>query len=334
MKKTRNKNKSLLMLGMVLAMSLTPSRGMASDVVGDVNNDGNVNLSDVTLLISKVLKGDTRWDWDLNCDGQVNIADVTALISCVLCGNVLPGPQGPVMPDNAVIYTVNGYEFAMVPVEGGTFMMGDARDGQASPVHQVTLSSYLIGMTEVTMGLWKAVTGSYPPNFNTAFDKESSPMYFISWDMARNFIAQLNELTGLNFHLPTEAQWEFAARGGNLSHGFKYAGSDDINEVAHYNDNTPANGTILVATLKPNELGLYDMSGSVSEFCEDDYIEYSSEPQVDPLVIGTFSYTRPKVLRGGGRYQFASSCTVTTRYNCLNTWHGVDFSDGGFRLAL
>ena len=335
MKKTINLSRFLMALFMVSALSLVPFRGQASDIVGDMNNDGNVNVSDVTLLISKVLAGDTQWSLDLNGDGQVNIADVTALISSVLSGNVLPGPQGPVMPDNAVIYTVNGYEFAMVPVEGGTFMMGDASEGQASPVHQVTLSSYMIGMTEVTMGLWKAVTGSYPPSFNTAIDKDSSPMYFISWDTARNFIAQLNELTGLAFHLPTEAQWEFAARGGNLSHGYKYAGSDDINEVAHYGENTPNNTTVLVATLKPNELGLYDMSGSVNEFCEDDYLAYSSEPQIDPLVKAEeFSYTKVKVLRGGSCYDPAYHCTVATRRNSLNTWHGVDFADAGFRLAL
>ena len=334
MKKTINLSRSLLALFMVATLSLVPFRGQASDIVGDVNNDGNVNVSDVTLLISKVLAGDTRWDWDMNGDGKVNIADVTALISSVLSGNALPGPQGPVMPDNAVIYTVNGYEFAMVPVEGGTFMMGSEMGiERASPVHQVTLSSYMIGMIEVTMGLWKAVTGSYPPYFNTAFDKENTPIYFCSWDQARDFISQLNELTGLAFHLPTEAQWEFAARGGNLSHGYKYAGGDDIDEVACYRGNTPVNTTVLVATLKPNELGLYDMSGCASEFCEDDFIDYSGEPQIDPLVIASFSYSRVKVLRGGSSFRQAYDCTVTTRHNST-TVHGEEATGGGLRLAL
>ncbi len=335
MKKTERINKSLLVLGLTCVLWLTPFQGMASNLIGDINNDGNINVTDVTLLINKVLKGDTQWTQDMNGDGQVTIADVTLLISCVLKGTTPPGPQGPTIPDNAVIYTVNGYQIVMVPVEGGTFMMGSGLDSEcASPVHQVTLSDYSICMTEVTMGLWKAVTGSYPPNFNTALDKDTSPVYFCSWDTARDFCARLNELTGLSFHLPTEAQWEFAARGGNLSHGYKYAGSDDIDEVACYNGNTPLNTTITVCLRKPNELGLYDMSGGVMEFCEDDFIDYSGEPQVDPLVIASFSYTRAKVLRGGSYYRQGRYCTVTNRKSSYGSYHGVDVGDAGLRLAL
>lgn len=335
MNKTMKINKLLAVLAVSLLMCMIPCRAMASDLIGDINNDGNVNVSDVTLLISNLLKGNTQWIQDLNGDGAVNIADVTMLISYVLGGNQPPGPQGPAIPDNAVIYTVNGYQIVMVPVEGGTFMMGcEIGYERASPIHQVTLSDYSICMTEVTMGLWKAVTGSYPLYFNTALDKDTSPVSFCSWDTARDFCAQLNELTGLSFHLPTEAQWEFAARGGNLSHGYKYAGSDDIDEVACYSGNTPSNTTITVCLRKPNELGLYDMSGSVMEFCEDDFIDYSGEPQVDPLVIASFSYARVKVLRGGSYYTQGSYCTVTNRRCDYDPYHGVDVGSAGFRLAL
>lgn len=332
MKKTRN----ILMLGFVSVLCLMPLRGMAYGLPGDINNDGSVNVSDVTMLISKVLAGgDTQWTHDMNGDGRVNIADVTMLISCVLKETTPPVPQGPAMPDNAVIYTVNGYQIVMVPVEGGTFMMGSETNGDyASPVHQVTLSDYSIGMTEVTSGMWKAVMGSYPECYGPTADTENMPMWMCSWDQAHEFIAALNELTGLTFHLPTEAQWEFAARGGNLSQGYLYAGSDDCNEVGWSWDNDDTDRQHEVGMLKPNELGLYDMSGNVKEFCEDDYWTYSGEPQVDPLFISTTPINR-KVVRGGSYTGPTRDCTVTSRRNSLtDTFHGSEIVGAGFRLAL
>jgi formylglycine-generating enzyme required for sulfatase activity len=305
-------------------------------VRGDLNNDRYANITDVTYLINSLMKGETVWTMDVNCDGRVNISDVTALINYLLSGDwPWPEYQGPPIPDNAVIYDVNGYPLVMVPVEGGTFMMGsDTQNEGASPIHQVTLSGYSIGMTEVTMGLWKAVTGSYPGWFSPSMDNDATPVWFCSWDTAKEFIGALNELTGMDFRLPSEAQWEFAARGGNMSHGFTYSGSDDLNEVAWYDGNSDGGIRHEVGLKKPNELGLYDMTGSISEFCEDDYYFYSSEPQVDPVVI-TGQFMPKKVRRGGSYDSIGAYCTVTTRWlGNAYAAHGVNIMDAGFRLAL
>jgi formylglycine-generating enzyme required for sulfatase activity len=224
----------------------------------------------------------------------------------------------------------------MVPVESGTFMMGSERgDEQASPVHQVTLSSYSIGLTEVTFGLWNAVMGSYPFDYSPAMDTDNSPVWFCSRDNAQEFIDALNALTGLDFHLPTEAQWEFAARGGNLSHGYLYAGSDELFEVGWIEMNEK--GRIHeVGLLKPNELGLYDMSGNVREYCEDDYYNYSSVPQVDPSGLWT-PYSPPMmVFRGAGEGSVSGGYTVTSRRDCwvARASHSQEIWGVGFRLAL
>ena len=322
----------------VLLMLSWPLGASASSVRGDLDNSGKTDINDVTFLINRLLTGQTQWTCDINGDGRVNIGDVTSLINYLLSGEwPWPDIEGPAMPDNAVVYTVNGCRIVMVPVEGGTFMMGSERSGEyASPVHQVTLSDYCIGMTEVTFGLWKAVTGDYPSYYAAHVDNDDMPVWYCSWDQAKEFIAQLNELTGMCFRLPTEAQWEFAARGGNLSQGYLYAGSDDLNEVAWNHDNSDDTGRQHeVGLLKPNELGLYDMSGNVMEFCEDDYAGYSSEPQADPLGISGFPVP-DQVVRGGYYISFEESCTVTMRqcWGGRPTTHGVEVWGGGFRLAL
>lgn len=186
-------------------------------------------------------------------------------------------------PEAAVrTYTVNGVSFDMVSVKGGTFTMGatseqgsDA-DSDETPTHKVTLSDYMIGKTEVTQELWQAVMGSNPSNFKG----NNLPVEQVSWDDCQEFIKKLNSLTGLNFRLPTEAEWEYAGRGGKKGKGYKYSGSNDIGSVAWYyensgnsrlNDNNweydklESNNcrTHAVATKAPNELGLYDMSGNV-----------------------------------------------------------------------
>lgn len=164
--------------------------------------------------------------------------------------------------------TVNGIKYNMVWVDGGTFRMGatseqgsDAdsdADSDEKPVHSVTLSSYYIGKTEVTQALWKAVMGSNP----SYFEGDDLPVEQVSWDDCQEFIRKLNSLTGQNFRLPTEAEWEFACRGGNNSRGYKYSGSNYIDNVAWNWDNS-GKKTHPVATKSPNELGIYDMSGNV-----------------------------------------------------------------------
>ena len=227
------------------------------------------------------------------------------------------------------LFTVNGVSFEMVRVEGGTFTMGatseqgsDA-DSDEKPTHQVTLSSYSIGKTEVTQALWQAVMGSNPSDFNGS----NLPVEKVSWEDCQTFIRKLNAITGKNFRLPTEAEWEFAARGGNKSRGFKYSGSNTIDDVAWYDDNS-ADKTHPVATKAPNELGIYDMTGNVWEWCSDRYGSYSSSSQYNPTGPNSGS---DRVYRGGCWDYGAWSCRVSNRINRDPT---DPSSFLGLRLAL
>ena len=217
-------------------------------------------------------------------------------------------------------FTVKGVSFTMVYVQGGTFTMGctpeqggDCFDDE-TPVHTVTLSSYYIGETEVTQELWYAVMGDNPSYFKFKSGSLKRPVEQVSWEDCYRFIRKLNELTGKKFLLPTEAQWEFAARGGTKSAGYKYSGSNDLNSVAWYSENaggknSPDYGTHVVKTKKPNELGIYDMSGNVLEWCYDWYGDYTSVTQTPPLGAPSGSY---RVNRGGSWCDLArysrSSC--------------------------
>lgn len=185
----------------------------------------------------------------------------------------------------------------MVYVSGGTFTMGGTSEqgsdaeSDEKPTHNVTLSSYYICKYEVTQALWRAVMGSNP----SYFKGDNLPVECVSWNDCQTFINRLNSYTGRNFRLPTEAEWEFAARGGNYSRHYKYSGSNYIGDVAWY-DNNSGNRTHPVGTKQPNELGLYDMSGNVYEWCSDWYGSYSSYSQSDPTGPNSGS---GRVERGG-----------------------------------
>ena len=227
------------------------------------------------------------------------------------------------------LFTVNGVSFEMVRVEGGTFTMGATSEQgvdawkDEKPSHQVTLSSYMIGKTEVTQALWQAVMGSNPSYFKGS----NLPVEQVSWEDCQTFIRKLNAITGKNFRLPTEAEWEFAARGGNKSRGFKYSGSNTIDDVAWYDDNS-ADKTHPVATKAPNELGIYDMTGNVWEWCSDRYGSYSSSSQYNPTGPNSGS---DRVYRGGCWDYGAWSCRVSNRINRDPT---DPSSFLGLRLAL
>ena len=199
---------------------------------------------------------------------------------------------------NVKTFYANGVPFEMVEVRGGTFRMGATSeqgsdvDGNEKPVHSVTLSGYYIGKTEVTQALWKAVMGSNP----SYFKGDNLPVGYVSWNDCQEFIRKLNSLTGQHFRLPTEAEWEFACRGGNNSRGYKYSGSNYIDNVAWYDGNS-GKKTHPVATKSANELGIYDMSGNVFEWCADRYGDYSSGAQTNPKGPYDGSY---RVFRGGG----------------------------------
>ena len=230
-------------------------------------------------------------------------------------------------PD-AIPITVNGVTFNMIKVDGGTFTMGGTYEqgntyGDEKPTHQVTLSTYYIGETEVTQELWTAVMGK-----NSSWHKgDILPVEQVSWKDCVKFIERLKKLTNRIFRLPTEAEWEFAARGGNKSNCTMYSGSDDIDEVAWYGENRIQN-TNPVKTKKANELGIYDMSGNVSEWCNDWKGAYGSDVQVNP--IGPKSGNK-RVCRGGGTNCSSWSCRSSYRDEYAP---GYKNNYLGFRLAL
>ncbi|MGM9799924.1 MAG: formylglycine-generating enzyme family protein [Muribaculaceae bacterium] len=207
-------------------------------------------------------------------------------------------------------FEVNGVSFEMVYVPGGTFTMGataeqgsDAEDDE-KPTHSVTLSGYYIGKYEVTQKQWKAIMGNNPSKFKG----DNLPVENVSWNDCQEFIRKLNQLTGKKFSLPTEAQWEYAARGGK-SGGTKYSGSNNIKDVAWYDDNS-RNKTHPVWKKSPNDLGIYDMSGNVYEWCQDWYGKYSSYSQTNPTGPESGSV---RVSRGGGWSRSARACRVSFR---------------------
>ena len=217
----------------------------------------------------------------------------------------------------------------MVPVDGGTFWMGaNPEDSEAygdeKPRHQVTLSDFSIGRYEVTQEEWEAVMGSNPSEFKGA----KRPVENVSWGDCQEFIRKLNEKTGKQFRLPTEAEWEFAARGGNKSQGYQYSGSNNPGAVAWYYYGNSGNQTHDVGQKSPNELGLYDMSGNVREWCQDWYDDYSSSSQTNPTGPASGSN---RVLRGGSCDGGAWDCRVS-----LRDYYTPDnrYDDLGFRLVL
>ena len=223
----------------------------------------------------------------------------------------------------------------MIFVEGGTFTMGCTDDEcreDEEPAHQVTLSSYYIGKYPVTQAQWKAVIGSNPSHHNGCND---CPVEEVSWEDAQEFINKLNELTGKNYRLPTEAEWEYAARGGNKSQGYKYSGSNDINEVAWYYENSEGTPHP-IGTKVPNELDIYDMSGNVFEWCNDWYATYTEDAQVNPQ--GSTEGLE-RVCRGGAfeeqwfwdHYFAPYPYRVSGRASCYPSYRGHGF---GFRVAL
>ena len=234
-------------------------------------------------------------------------------------------------------FTVKGVTFTLIAVEGGTFTMGATSEQGNSvydnekPVHQVTLSSYYIGETEVTQELWEAVMGNNPSHFKDA----RKPIEEVSWNDCQVFLHKLNDLTGERFHLPTEAQWEFAARGGNKSKYFKFSGSNTIEDIAWYWGSVPSQfegaagyGTQPSATKCCNELGIYDMTGNISEWCYDWKSDYSTRSQTNPAGPNSGN---SRIIRGGSWMDTWGFCRVSYR-----SWSNSDYKSWqvGLRLAL
>lgn len=266
--------------------------------------------------------------------------------------------------DNTKNETVNGFEINwtgdlgkvekdairemvanMVKVDGGTFYMGAQKDSVEyynydenataleGPVHEVTVSDFYINKYEVTQLLWKSIMGLTPNDEpEMQWEKEYGlgdkyPAYRISYNEVETFIAKLNEFTGLNFALPTEAQWEYAAKGGKDTYYALYAGGDNVLEYAWIDRNSEKSSE--VGMKEANGLGLYDMSGNVWEMCQDWYYDYTEEAVTDP--IGEAYNEGYKVFRGGSWYTNDRSARVTARSK-----QGIHYRDfnTGFRLVL
>ena len=267
---------------------------------------------------------------DVNYDGKVNSADVVAIYNNIISDYV---PQKPVLESET--FVANGVEFVMMPVDGGSFMMGatieqsGAYDDE-SPVHLVSVSDYYMGSTEVTQELWTAVMGNNP----SVTKGYKLPVTNVSWNYCQTFISQLNtllasKLDGRKFRMPTEAEWEFAARGGNRRVGYQYSGSNTVDDVAWYYDNSDRK-MHEVGGKAANELGIYDMSGGVWEWCKDWFGDYSSEQQTNPT--GPPSGAN-RVIRGGSWDFFAVRCRTSYR-----SYYDPAYPDGraniGLRLVL
>lgn len=302
---------AMLMAGNVFGLSVNLSNN-------DVNRDDEINISDLNTLIDAIMNDPFNMNYDVNNDGVVNIADVYAMIDLIL-------ENTDTSTDETIV--VNGVAFKMIHVDGGTFKMGataeqgsDA-DSSESPVHQVTLSDFSIGETEVTQALWLAVMGSNPSYFaprNGYTEDLSRPVEVVTWNDCQTFISKLNEITGMHFRLPTEAEWEFAARGGNKSRTYKYSGSNNVDDVAWYVANSDSI-THAVATKIPNELGIYDMSGNVLEWCQDWYYSYDYEPCVNP--VGPES---------GYEIIYRGGCWIFDASMCRNSYRDMFPPDSAF----
>ena len=273
---------SFLYLIPVLLMLAVPFQTSADDFVrGDCNEDGNVTIADVTTLIDYLLTD--QWP----------VVD-------------------PITPDT-LTFTVNGIAnsetFSMIKVKKGSFIMGataeqgSRAEADEKPAHAVTLTNdYYIGVTEVTQELWLAVMGVNPSYYNSGAQR---PVENVSWNQCQEFITKLNEMTGMQFRLPTEAEWEFAARGGTATNSYMYSGSNNIYDVSWYLEGRPQQ----VAKKMPNALGLYDMSGNVAEWCQDWYGSYPNAAVTDPT--GPTSGTN-KVYRGGFTQYYSTTTSEST----------------------
>lgn len=266
-------------------------------------------------------------------NAKLSTDTVIETTSSLIPSSVIPNPVSfnntATKPNSLTIHLKKGIVIELMKVEAGSFTMGAASakekpDANEKPAHEVSLSqNYYIGKYEVTQEVWKAVMGNNPSKFKGT----NLPVEMVSWKDCQKFIAKLNRMTGMQFRLPTEAEWEYAARGGNKSKGYQYSGSDNLEEVAWYDENS-GKRTQPVGTKKANELGIYDMSGNVMEWCQDWFGFYVGTARKDPSgpYTGTF-----RINRGGCWHSYPWYCRSTSR----NKQSPNDsYFNLGLRLAL
>jgi len=321
---------------LVKLMMVDDLNRVEGNVIGDVENHGTekwIYLSEGTKMIKIIPEHHlpvmvTFVDYGLTAvEGKMTYELI--LTDQTEHRDAMSATTGPDIQNEIKTFVVDTIPFRMIHVEGGTFQMGtsdkDAMLGEQNQ-HSVTLSGYYIGETEVSQELWVAVMGTNPSFFN--YNSSKRPVECISWSQCQEFIRKLGEKTGHSFRLPTEAEWEFAARGGNMTRNYKYSGSDDLASVAWYSGNSK-DSTHDIGTTHPNELGLYDMSGNVKEWCQDVYKKYGKTAQTNPMGP---SNGETRVIRGGDWRCSEKSCRVAIR----------DYSDSptsgnshiGLRLAF
>ena len=280
-----------------------------------------ITLTKETIEGSSVNETSQRSQKRVNQQAEVNLSQptITNQVTSSVASN-----------SNTISIPVkDGVSIDMVKVEAGTFMMGATSEmkdpyDHEKPVHQVTLTNdYYMGKYEVTQALWEAVMGSNP----SYFKGDNLPVEEVSWNDCQEFISKLNSMTGRKFRLPTEAEWEYAARGGKKSRSYQYSGSSNISDVAWYDGNSGSK-THPVGTKQANELGIYDMSGNVCEWCSDWYSSYSSSSQTNPT--GSVSGSS-RVYRNASWSGDARGCRLSCRIYIT-----PDFRNNflGLRLAL
>ena len=301
---------------------------LSASSVENAQNEQNENLtkkSNETQVIKKTYKKHSmRIAWSVaGIIGLVAVVWMAIMVFRDISDKSQSFNEELAIPVNSNVYV------ELVKVEAGSFNMGatsemENPDEEDKTVHRVTLTNnYYIGKYEVTQALWKTVMGSNP----SCFKGDDLPVERVSWNDCQDFISKLNAMTGKRFRLPTEAEWEYAARGGKKSRGYQYSGSNTLGDVAWYGDNSGSK-THAVGTKQPNELGIYDMAGNVDEWCQDWYDSYSSSPQTNPTGAASGSY---RVCRGGDWFFSAWECCTSCRNSSAP---GYRFNYQGLRLVL